>query len=437
MNQFQQRREQFFNKMQDNSVAILPASQEQTRNNDCDYPFRQNSDFHYLTDFNEPEAMLVLVKKADEQLSILFNRKKDKTAEIWNGYRLGQEAAVSTLGMDQAYVIEEFDAQLEKLVNGAGTVYYPIFQSDALNESLKKVVNKLRAGKRKGAVVPNSYVDCLPMLHEMRLIKSDFEGELLSKAGEISAAGHIRAMKTCHVGMWEFQLEGEIKHEFALGGSSNVAYNSIVAGGNNACILHYNENDQQLKDGDLVLIDAGAEYQTYAGDITRTFPVNGKFTEHQAKLYQLVLDTQIFAISQVKPGASLFTISDQVVELLIDGLLSLGLLKGDRETLIKEEAHKAFYMHGLGHYLGLDVHDAGEYGTAENPRLLEAGMSITIEPGLYVSQDADCDDCWKGIGIRIEDDLLVTATGAKVMSAAAPKAIDEIEALMSDAKANS
>lgn len=433
-NQFQQRRTQFIEKMQDNSMALFPAAQETIRNNDCEYPFRQNSDFHYLTGFDEPDALLMLIKKTHSQLVILFNRKKDKSAEIWHGYRLGLSGAVAELAVDEAYAIDEFEHHLETLLSGLDGLYYPMFQSDSLDASLKLVVNKLRAGKRKGLIAPNSYFDCLPILHEMRVIKSEAEAELLAEAAEISAAGHIRAMKKCHVGMWEYQLEAEIKHEFALQGASCVAYNSIVAGGNNACILHYTENNQQLRDGDLVLIDAGAEYQSYAGDITRTFPVNGKFGEYQAKLYQLVLDTQVAAISQIKPGIALADINKQVVEQLVDGLLAFGLLKGERETLIKDEAYKAFYMHGIGHYLGLDVHDMGDYGTLENPRLLEAGMAITIEPGLYVSNDADVEECWKGIGVRIEDDLLITATGVEVLSADVPKTIDEIEALMSDAK---
>lgn len=415
-------------------MALFPASQETIRNNDCEYPFRQNSDFHYLTGFGEPDALLMLIKSEQSQRAILFNRQKDKSAEIWHGYRLGQAEAVNKLLVDEAYVIDEFEQHLESMLSGIDALYYPMFQSESLDSSLKLVVNKLRAGKRKGLIAPKSYVDCLPILHEMRVIKSDVEAELMAEAAEISAAGHIRAMQKCHVGMWEYQLEAEIKHDFALQGAPAVAYNSIVAGGNNACILHYTENDQQLQDGDLVLIDAGAEYQGYAGDITRTFPVNGTFSDCQAKLYQLVLDIQIFAINQVKPGIAMADINKKVVEQLVDGLLGFGLLTGDRETLIADEAYKAFYMHGIGHYLGLDVHDMGDYGTLENPRLLEAGMAITIEPGLYVSKDADVDDCWKGIGIRIEDDLLVTQQGAEVLSADVPKTIDEIEALMADAK---
>ncbi|MEI6897537.1 MAG: Xaa-Pro aminopeptidase [Psychromonas sp.] len=436
MNKFQQRRTHFINQMQDNSMALLPSAVETFRNNDCEYSFRQSSDFHYLTGFGEPDALLMLIKGTQAPRVILFNRKKDKSAEIWHGYRLGQDDAITELLVDEAYVIDDFDLHLESLLNGIDALYYPMFESDSLDKSLKKVVNKLRAGKRKGLHAPNHFFDCLPLLHEMRLIKSDVEAKLMAKAGAISAAGHIRAMQKCYVGMWEYQLEAEIKHEFALLGAPFVAYNSIIAGGNNACILHYTENDQPLQDGNLVLIDAGAEYQGYAGDITRTFPVNGKFSVCQAKLYQLVLDIQLVAISQVKPGVSFAEINKKVIEQLVEGLLVLGLLKGEAQALIKDEAYKTFYMHGIGHYLGLDVHDAGDYGSLEKPRLLEVGMAITIEPGLYISEDADVDDCWKGIGIRIEDDLLVTKQGADVLSAGVPKTIHEIETLMADATAH-
>lgn len=436
MNKFQYRRSQFINQMQENSMALFPAAKETIRNNDCEYPFRQNSDFHYLTGFGEPDALLMLIKGSQSNRVILFNREKDKSAEIWHGHRLGQSEAIATLLVDEAYIINEFDAQLELLLSGVSALYYPMFQCDSLDKSLKQVVTKLRAGKRKGLIAPTNYFDCLPLLHEMRVIKSDSEAQLMAKAADISATGHIRAMQKCRAGMWEYQLEAEIKHEFSLRGTRDVAYNSIVAGGNNACILHYTENQQKLQDGDLVLIDAGAEYQGYAGDITRTFPVNGKFNEYQAILYQLVLDIQISAINLVKPGVVLADINKIVIAQLVDGLLALGLLTGEPETLIKDESYKTFYMHGIGHYLGLDVHDVGDYGSLENPRPLEAGMAITIEPGLYISHDADVEDCWKGIGIRIEDDLLVTEQGVEVLSARVPKTIDEIETLMADAVAH-
>ncbi|WP_354624685.1 Xaa-Pro aminopeptidase [Psychromonas sp. MME2] len=430
MSEFQERRARYLAQMSDNSMAIFPAAAEQLRNNDCEYPFRQNSDFYYLTGFNEPDAYLLLIKKSEANQAILFNRKKDKSAEIWHGYRLGQSAAVSDLGFDSAYEVNEFEHHLQALMNGLSGLYFPMFQDTQLYDTLSGVVNHLRAGARRGSVAPVAFFDSLAILHEMRLFKSELEIELLSEAAEISASGHIRAMQSCHPGMWEYQLQAEIEHEFAMQGSPQQSYNSIVAGGHHACVLHYTENNKQLHNGDLVLIDAGAEYQNYAGDITRTFPVNGVFSEQQATLYQLVLDTQISAISQLKPGVAMADVNKHAIRLLVDGLLELGLLQGESEQLIKDEAYKAFYMHGIGHYIGLDVHDVGSYGSLEAPRPLEAGMVVTIEPGLYVSLDAEVDDCWKGIGIRIEDDVLITAHGAQVLTASVPKDINEIEALM-------
>ncbi|MCG6201017.1 Xaa-Pro aminopeptidase [Psychromonas antarctica] len=430
MSVFQSRRAQFLAQMDDNSLAVFPAGSEKIRSNDTEYPFRQNSDFYYLTGFNEPDACLLLINKKGNQQALLFNRKKDKSAEIWHGYRLGQSAAVSELGFDAAYQIEELQKHLPQLLDGLSTLYFPIFQDPALDKMLSNVINELRAGRRKGQTTPSRYIDNLSILHEMRLIKSEEEIVLLSEAAEISAAGHIRAMQECHAGMWEYQLQAELEHEFAQQGARHTAYNSIVAGGENGCILHYTENRGKLRDGDLVLIDAGAEYQGYAGDISRTFPVNGVFSAAQAKLYQLVLDTQISAISQVKPGVALIDINKNAIKQLVDGLLELGILQGEREQLIKDEAYKDFYMHGIGHYLGLDVHDVGDSGTPEHPRLLQAGMVVTIEPGLYISASANVEDRWKKIGIRIEDDVLVTEFGAEVLSADVPKSINEIEALM-------
>lgn len=433
MSEFESRRMSFFEQMNDNSLAIFSAADEKIRNNDSEYRFRQSSDFYYLSGLNEPDACLVLLKTNSAPKSILFNRSKDKLQEIWHGYRLGQKAAVNELYFNEAYQIDELLEKLPLFLNGITTVYFPIFQDDRLQTVLTEVMTEMRADKRKGAIIPEQFIDSLPMLHEMRLIKSEAEIALLSEAAEISAAGHIRAMQECRPGMWEYQLQSEVEYEFAQQGTRDIAYNSIVAGGENACILHYTNNNRQLRDGQLVLIDAGAEYQGYAGDITRTFPVNGHFSEHQAMLYQLVLDIQVRAISQVRPGASLFDINQNVIKQMVDGLIELDILEGDPEELIKQQAYMDFYMHGIGHYLGLDVHDVGEYGTKDNPRLLEPGMVVTIEPGLYISQDADVDDVWKQIGIRIEDDVLVTEFGGEVLTADVPKSINEIEALMADA----
>ena len=430
MTEFNTRRHLFSNSMLDNSMAIFPANEELIRSNDTEFRFRQNSDFYYLTGFNEPEACLLLIKRKGLISSVLFNRRKDKTAEIWHGYRLGQAAAVTELSMDQAFAIDELEVILADLLTGIETVYYPVLSGLSLDTRLQTILNKLRNKTRSGLIATNQFLNWQPQLHEMRLFKSDAEKQLMRKAGEISALGHVRAMQQCKPGMWEFQLQLEVEYEFARQGTRDIAYNSIVAGGNNACILHYTENDKQLKDGDLVLIDAGAEYQGYAGDITRTFPVNGRFTEEQATIYQLVLDCQLFALEQVKPNISVLAINKLVVSKMCEGLLALGILQGDLETLIQEEKHKDFYMHGLGHFIGLDVHDVGNSGSIEIPRLLEKGMAITIEPGLYISNDADVEDRWKGIGVRIEDDVIVTDTGCEILTSAVPKSIQDIEALM-------
>lgn len=430
MTEFIKRRTLFANTMLDNSMAIFPANAELIRSNDTEFRFRQNSDFYYLTGFNEPDACLLLIKQNNQIQSVLFNRKKDKTAEIWHGYRLGQEAAIVELGMHQAFAIDDFEIQLSELLNNITSLYYPVLSGLALDSRLQNVLNTLRSKSRSGLIKINQFLNWQPTLHEMRLFKSRAEQDLMRKAAEISAQGHIRAMQQCQPGMWEFQLQAEVEYEFAKQGTRDVAYNSIVAGGHNACILHYTENNQVLKNGDLVLIDAGAELQGYAGDITRTFPVNGRFSSEQAAIYQLVLDCQLFAIEQVKPGISIMAINKQVIRKMCEGLLTLGILKGDLESLIKEDKCKAFYMHGLGHFLGLDVHDVGDSGSIEDPRLLQVGMMVTIEPGLYISHDADVEERWKGIGVRIEDDILVTDVGSEVLSIAVPKSIQDIEALM-------
>ncbi|RBW43660.1 Xaa-Pro aminopeptidase [Psychromonas sp. B3M02] len=430
MTEFIKRRQQFADSMLDNSMAIFPANQELTRSNDTEFRFRQNSDFYYLCGFNEPDACLLLIKQDAQLTTVLFNRKKDKTAEIWHGYRMGQAEAINTLAVDQAYVIDEFESKLSELLVGIENLYYPTLSGFALDQSLEKVLNGLRSQSRSGVISTNQFLDWRPALHEMRLFKSEAEQAIMRKAGVISALGHVRAMQQCQPGMFEFQLQLEVEYEFARQGTRDVAYNSIVAGGNNACILHYTENDQVLQDGDLVLIDAGAEYQGYAGDITRTFPVNGRFSEEQATIYQLVLDCQLLALALVKPGISVLEINQQVVTKMTEDLLALGLLKGDLSSLLEEQAYRAFYMHGLGHPIGLDVHDVGNTGTIKSPRALQAGMAITIEPGLYISQDADVDDRWKGIGVRIEDDVIVTETGCEILTSAVPKEIKAIEALM-------
>jgi len=433
MTDFITRRQLFANTMLNNSIAIFPSNQELIRSNDTEFRFRQHSDFFYLCGFNEPEACLVIVKTDEQFETILFNRKKDKTAEVWHGFRLGQEDAITALHIDRAFMIDDFETELSQLLSGIEHIYYPVFSGLPFDQRLQNVLTTLRNKSRSGLISANQFINWQPQLHEMRLFKRPVEQALMRKAGEISALGHVRAMQCCKPGMLEFQLQLAVEYEFAKQGTRDVAYSSIVAGGNNACILHYTENDHPLQDGDLVLIDAGAEYQGYAGDITRTFPVNGRFSEEQAIIYELVLDCQLFAIEQTKPGNSVVGINQQVVRKMTEGLLALGIMKGNLETLVSEGKYKDFYMHGLGHFIGLDVHDVGNAGTIDNPRLLEPGMAITIEPGLYISCDADVEDRWKGIGVRIEDDILITETGHEVLTSAVPKSIQEIEALMQQA----
>ncbi|WP_075182388.1 Xaa-Pro aminopeptidase [Pantoea sp. 1.19] len=432
--EYLRRREALLQKMVPGSAAVFFAAPEATRSNDSEYPYRQNSDFSYLTGFHEPEAVLVLIKSAEtHQHSVLFNRLRDKTAEIWFGRRLGQARAVETLAVDRALPFSDIAEQLPQLLNGLDVVYHApglYAWSDAL---LHGALETLRRGGRQQLRAPHTVTDWRPWLHEMRLFKSEEELNLLREAGRISALAHTRAMQQCRPGMMEYQLEGEIHHEFTRHGARYPAYNTIVGSGENGCILHYTENESTLRDGELVLIDAGCEYRGYAGDITRTFPVNGKFTPAQREIYDIVLASLKLALSQFKPGTSIREVNDAVVRVMVNGLLRLGILQGDVETLIAEQKHRDFFMHGLSHWLGLDVHDVGDYGV-ERSRPLEPGMVITVEPGLYIAADAAVPPAYRGIGIRIEDDIVITADGHENLTEAVVKDPDAIEALMAAAR---
>ena len=431
--EFHQRQCAFGELMLDNSAAIFVAASEKTRSRDTEYRFRQDSDFYYLTGFNEPDAWLVLVKKNNQLSSTLFCRPKDTLAEIWHGRRLGATAAVETLAIQQAFELTELDEQLVALLNHTDNLYFALNEQPSAEAQVHKTLQRLRNGARQGWREPRQIIDGRPQLHELRLFKSEQEIALLRKAAEISVDGHIRAMQACRPGVWEYQVEAEILHEFAMQGARDAAYGTIVGGGDNACILHYTENESQLKGGDLVLIDAGAEFAGYAGDITRTFPVNGKFTSEQAAIYQLVLDAQEAALAALGPGKSIKQANDIVLNIMVSGLVELGIMQGDVTQLIEEQAYKAYYMHGLSHWLGLDVHDVGDYQSADRSRALEPGMVITVEPGLYISESAEVDPKWRGIGVRIEDDIVITAHGIDNLTARAPKTIAEIEALMAHA----
>lgn len=433
--EFHKRRQALLAQMAPASAAVIFAAPEATRSADSEYPYRQNSDFWYLTGFNEPEAVLILVKSDEtHNHSVLFNRVRDLTAEIWFGRRLGQGAAPAKLGVDRALAFDEISDQLHLLLNGLDVVYHAQGQYAYADEILFGALDKLRKGFRQNLEAPATLTDYRPWLHDMRLFKSAEEVAVMRRAGEISAMAHTRAMEKCRPGMFEYQLEGEILHEFNRLGARFPSYNTIVGSGENGCILHYTENECEMRDGDLVLIDAGCEYRGYAGDITRTFPVNGKFSKPQREVYDIVLASINKALEMFKPGISIREVNDQVVRIMIAGLVELGVMKGDVEQLFAEQAHRQFFMHGLSHWLGLDVHDVGHYGSASRDRVLEPGMVLTIEPGLYIAPDADVPQEYRGIGIRIEDDILITQDGNENLTASVVKDADAIEALMAAAR---
>ncbi|EOC0055922.1 Xaa-Pro aminopeptidase [Cronobacter turicensis] len=431
--EFLRRRQALLAKMAPASAALIFAAPEATRSADSEYPYRQSSDFWYFTGFNEPEAVLMLIKSDETHShSVIFNRLRDKTAEIWFGRRLGQEAAPAKLGVDRALAFNEIDEQLYQLLNGLDVVYHAQGEYPYADAIVFTALDKLRRGARQNLSAPATLTDWRPWVHEMRLFKSPEELAVMRRAGEISALAHIRAMQTCRPGMYEYQLEGEILHEFTRHGARFPSYNTIVGGGENGCILHYTENESQLRDGDLVLIDAGCEYKGYAGDITRTFPVNGKFTPAQRAVYDIVLESLETALRLFRPGTSIQDVTGDVVRVMVKGLVGLGILKGDVEQLVAENAHRPYFMHGLSHWLGLDVHDVGFYGP-DRSRILAPGMVITVEPGLYIAPDADVPEEYRGIGIRIEDDIVITETGNENLTASVVKSADDIEALMAAA----
>jgi Xaa-Pro aminopeptidase len=436
MNQqeFLRRRQALLAKMAPASAALIFAAPEATRSADSEYPYRQNSDFWYFTGFNEPEAVLVLIKSDEtHNHSVLFNRLRDKTAEIWFGRRLGQEAAPEKLAVDRALAFSEIGEQLHLLLNGLDVVYHAQGEYDYADSIVFAALDKLRRGSRQNLSAPATLTDWRPWVHDLRLFKSEEEIAVMRRAGEITALAHTRAMEKCRPGMFEYQLEGEILHEFNRHGARFPSYNTIVGSGENGCILHYTENESEMRDGDLVLIDAGCEYKGYAGDITRTFPVNGKFTASQREIYDIVLESLDTALKLYRPGTSMQEVTGEVIRIMVCGLVKLGILKGEVDSLIADNAHRPFFMHGLSHWLGLDVHDVGAYGQ-DRSRLLEPGMVITVEPGLYIAPDADVPAQYRGIGIRIEDDILITADGNENLTASVVKSADDIEALMAAAR---
>lgn len=436
-NEFKERRKRLMEHMEPGSVAIIPSATEVIRNNDVHYPFRQNSDFQYLTGFDEPDSLAVLMPGREQGEYVLFVRDKNKEREIWDGYRAGPDGAVADYHADDAFPIDDMDDIIPGLMEGKTRVYAHMGVDSGFDHQLMAWLNQIRSKVRQGAVPPEDFSDIAHILHDMRLIKSKQEIAIMADAAKISAEAHMRAMKVCKPGMMEYQLQAEIEHHCMMNGSPRPAYTAIVGGGKNGCVLHYIENNKKLKDGDLVLIDAGCELQFYASDITRTFPINGKYSTEQRAIYDLVLKSQYAAIDAIKPGAHWNTAHEVVTRILTQGLVELGLLKGDVDKLIADETYKEFFMHKTGHWLGMDVHDVGDYKVGGQWRVLEPGMVLTIEPGIYVSPDnKDVDEKWRGIGIRIEDDVVVTKDGCDVLTEGVIKDPVEIETFMQGGQAS-
>ncbi len=432
--EYARRRTHLLARLPAGSAALVAAATLKTRNRDAEFAFRQDSDFYYLTGFNEPDAILLLLPGRAEGEAVMFCPPRDPQMEIWTGYRAGPEGCVRNFGMDQAFELEHLDAQLPELLDGRLRLYYALGQDETLDTRVRGWVNAVRAKARQGAQPPQELVQLDTLLHEQRLFKSEAELEIMRRAGDISAAAHVQAMQICAPGMSEYQLEAEITAHCMREGARFQAYSPIVGGGANGCILHYIDNMDLLRDGDLVLIDAGCELDNYASDITRTFPVNGRFSPQQAELYQLVLDTQLACIDAIRPGVLWNDIHELSVRVLTEGLVRLGLLQGNTDTLIEEGAYRRFYMHRVGHWLGMDVHDVGDYKQNGDWRPLEPGMVMTVEPGLYIAPDDESvAPQWRGIGIRIEDDVVITERGCEVLTDGVPKQIADIEALMAGA----
>jgi Xaa-Pro aminopeptidase len=429
--EYVRRRKALMAEMEPNSIAILPAAPMYIRNRDVEHIYRQDSDFQYLSGFPEPEAVIALIPGREHGEYVLFCRERDPARELWDGLRAGQNGAISDYGADDAFPIGDIDDILPGLIEGRSRVYYAIGSNQEFDHRLMEWINTIRSKARQGAQPPNEFVALDHLLHDQRLYKSANEIKVMKHAAEISARAHIRAMQASRAGLYEYHLEAELDYEFRKGGAKMPAYGSIVAAGKNACILHYRENDALLKDGDLVLIDAGCEIDCYASDITRTFPVSGRFSPEQKAIYELVLAANEEAFKHIAPGRHWNEAHEATVRVITAGLVELGLLQGDVDELIAAEAYKPFYMHRAGHWLGMDVHDVGDYKVGGEWRVLEPGMAMTVEPGIYVAADnQDVAKKWRGIGVRIEDDVVVTRNGCEILTGGVPKSVDEIEALM-------
>ena len=429
--EFEKRRRKLARLIGKDGIAVIPTASTRVRSRDTDYPYRPDSDFYYFTGFSEPNAVMILAPGREDGPFIVCLREKNPLTEIWDGHMEGLNGVKKNYEADQSFDIEDLETILSSLFLGRQKVFFTLGQDEVLDKILMKSFNAVRAGQRRGGVVPSEIQALEPLVHEMRLIKSKYEIGLMKKSAKISVDAHKRIFENCKPGVFEYQIEADIIHEFGKHGAV-PAYTSIVASGQNACTLHYISNRDKMKSGQLLLTDAGCENEMYAADITRTIPVSGEYSKEQKEIYELVLEVQKNAINSIKPGQTFEGLQSDAIKGLTKGLKKLGLLKGRVDQLIKSEAYKDFYMHGIGHWLGMDVHDVGSYMDQKGKsRKFENGMVLTIEPGIYISKkNKNVPTEYRGIGIRIEDDVLVTKSGCDVLTKALPKEIGEIESIM-------
>jgi Xaa-Pro aminopeptidase len=420
-------------KMEPHSVAVFASAPELRRNGDTDHEYRQDSDFYYLTRLGEPESVAVIAPDHPEHKYVLFVRPRKREEEIWTGIRAGVEGAVKDYGADAAFEIGKLEEELPKYLQGHARLYYRLGHHEAFDHRIVAMINRIKQMIRTGVEAPATIIDPSTILHELRLRKTEEDLRDLREATRISAEAHVAAMKAVHPGMYEYELEAVIEYVFRKNGAYAPGYPSIVGSGFNTTILHYNTNTKRIADGELVLVDAGAEYNFFSGDITRTYPANGRFTRPQQAVYEAVLQAQKAVIELVKPGVSFMALHERAVEVITDGLLALGLLAGDRREIIEKGEYKKFFMHRTGHWLGIDVHDVGRYRVGEDWRRLEPGMVFTVEPGIYIAEGTEgVSEEFYNIGVRIEDDVLVTEHGSEVLTALAPKEVREVEATMQE-----
>jgi Xaa-Pro aminopeptidase len=427
--EFAARRKRFVEEMGP-GVAILPSAPVMIRNNDVTHEYRQDSDFFYLTGFDEPESVLLLTTEHAEHRTVVFVRKRDKEREIWDGARAGVEGAKELLGADAAFPIEELEQRLPDYLGDVRRLHYRLAVNAQLDQLVFRALDAVRRKVRTGVLAPSEIVDLTRDLHELRLRKSEGELDTMARAVAVTREAHAAAMQIGRPGRFEYEVEAEILRVFRAHGSERPAYGSIVGSGPNATVLHYRKNDRRMQDGDLLLIDAGAELGYYASDVTRTFPVSGRFSPEQRAIYDLVLDAQLAAIEVVKPGVAYMAVHERAVAVLTEGLVRLGLIEGPVPDAIEQGRYKPYYMHRTSHWLGMDVHDVGDYFANKQPRPLEPGMVLTVEPGLYIGLDAPAEARWRGIGVRIEDDIAVTESGYRNLTAEIPKQADDLERIL-------